>query len=65
MIIRQESLDNPSGLTQIAYDQLITGNVTDYEQLLQHVTKESIIDIANRLHLNTVHVLSGGKLNGN
>lgn len=65
LVNRQESLDNPSGLTQIAYDQLITGNVTDYEQLLQHVTKESIIDIANRLHLNTVHVLSGGKLNGN
>lgn len=65
LVNRQESQDRPKGLTGIAYNQLITGKVTDYELLLTHVTKEKIMDIANRLSMNTVHVLTGGNTNEN
>lgn len=65
LVNRQESEDRPKGLTGIAYNQLITGKVTDYEALLTYVTKEKIMEIASRLSMNTVHVLTGGNLNGN
>lgn len=62
---RKETEDGPKGLTGILYNQLIAGKVTDYEELLTHVTRERVMDVARRLSLNTVHVLTGGKSNEN
>lgn len=62
---RQESEDRPKGLMGIAYSELITGEVMDYEALLDMVTKERIVEVANQIHLDTVHVLTGGNEDGN
>ena len=62
---RQEIEDRPRGLISIAYTELITGKKSDYEALLKLVTKENIIEVANRVTLDTIHVLTGGAEDAN
>lgn len=62
---RQEIEDRPKGLMAIAYNELITGKKSDYEALLDLVTKEIIVEMANRVKLDTIHVLTGGAEDAN
>lgn len=65
LVNRQEAEDRPKGLMSIAYGELITGETTDYASLLELVTKERIVEMANRVVLDTIHVLTGGNKDEN
>ncbi|MGN1400380.1 MAG: EF-P 5-aminopentanol modification-associated protein YfmF [Bacillus sp. (in: firmicutes)] len=64
VIINQllETIDNAGGLTEILYHNVIskqTLTIDDWLTGIQNVTKEDIIRVGERIHLDTVYFLAG------
>lgn len=67
MIINQflESLDNPSGMIETNYHQVLgnsTWPIDSFSEHIQKVTKEEVVEVAKNIEEDTVYLLtSGGK----
>ncbi|MDY0396421.1 pitrilysin family protein [Virgibacillus halophilus] len=63
LIINQllETMDNPVGLVELSYQQVVAGATLPPERLIhaiQVVTKEQIIAVAEKIHEDTVYLLT-------
>lgn len=58
----RETLDSPSGTIELLYQQIVGGRKRMPDQLIEEVrkvTREEVIEIANKIELDTVYVLVG------
>ncbi|MFQ3543268.1 pitrilysin family protein [Halobacillus rhizosphaerae] len=60
----QETMDNASGLIEILYHQMLSGAEMPAEQLIANirkVTKQDVVEMANKIQLDTVYFLTSNK----
>jgi predicted Zn-dependent peptidase len=63
LIVNQllETMDNQQGIIELLYQQVIAGKALPPEQLItgiKQVTKQQIVDVANKMELDTVYLLT-------
>ncbi|WP_174613365.1 EF-P 5-aminopentanol modification-associated protein YfmF [Virgibacillus ihumii] len=70
LIVNQlrETMDHPQGLIELMYQNAVAGTSSTPEELIENihsVTKQEIVDAANKIELDTVYLLTskGGKAN--
>jgi len=57
----KETLDDPFGMIEVIYNQRVgqsTRSVAEFIEAIDQVTKESIIQVANKLELDTIYFLT-------
>ncbi|UOQ42998.1 insulinase family protein [Halobacillus salinarum] len=60
----QETMDNANGLIEILYHQMLSGAEMPADKLINHireVTKQDVIDMANKVELDTIYFLTSEK----
>ncbi|WP_099158160.1 EF-P 5-aminopentanol modification-associated protein YfmF [Virgibacillus ndiopensis] len=70
LIVNQllETMDHPQGLIELLYQQVVANKKLSPEQLISNikqVTKENVIDIANKIEQDTVYLLTNEGGNSN
>lgn len=57
---RMEAVDKPKGLIALVYNQLLNGTTDeDWKRSMDAVVREMIVEVANRIHADTVYTLTG------
>lgn len=58
-ISREERKDKPQGLLALIYNRILTGDAPSWDETLGEVDRDSIVEVANKIKLDTVYTLTG------
>ncbi|WP_130860210.1 EF-P 5-aminopentanol modification-associated protein YfmF [Gracilibacillus phocaeensis] len=64
----RETLDNPQGMIELHYQRVLAKSALSPEQLLENVkrvTKEQVIEVANKVQLDTIYLLTSKEAESN